>query len=315
MSVEMNASLEGFSSRAATFTADIDQALWINLVLSVVLFLSVIAPMLYFAWKYRESNVKDENIENVIHHTGLEITWTVIPTLMLGVFFWYGYTTMRTLRTMPDAATSITVAVQGKKWSWDYTYAANANGFVHKTTDLFVPVDQNVILEMSAPLNDVIHSYFVPAFRMKEDVVPGRLTKQWFNSAVIGNYDVECAEYCGTRHSYMLSKIHVIDRATYDAWFNSDAKAPAGFEVKMSKGQEVFEGNGCNGCHSVTTDAILVGPSLMGLGTTKDAQYIKDAIATPDKVIASGFSAGVMTPYTLSDEDMNALVGYLKDGK
>jgi len=307
--------LEGFGSRAATFTADVDQALWINLVLSVVLFLSVVAPMLYFAWKYRESNVKDEDIENVIHHTGLEITWTVIPTLMLAVFFWYGYTSMRTLRTMPDAASSIVVAVEGKKWSWNYTYAANANGYVHKTAELFVPVDQNIILEMKAPLNDVIHSYFVPAFRMKEDVVPGRLTKQWFNSTVIGNYDVECAEYCGTQHSHMLSKIHVIDRATYDAWFNSDAKAPAGFEVKMSKGQEVFEGNGCSGCHSATADTIIVGPSLMGIGNKKDAQYIKDSIMTPDKVIAPGFSAGVMPASTLTEEDMTALIQYLKDGK
>ncbi len=307
--------LEGFGSRAATFTADVDQAIYINFVLSIVLFLSVVAPMLYFAWKYRESNVKDENIENIVHHTGLEITWTVIPTLMLAVFFWYGYTSMRTLRTMPDAASSITVQVEGKKWSWNYTYPANANGYVHKTAELFVPVDQNIILEMGAPLNDVIHSYFVPAFRMKEDVVPGRLTKQWFNSTVIGNYDVECAEYCGTRHSYMLSKIHVIDRATYDAWFNSDAKAPAGFEVAMSKGQEVFEANGCNGCHSVADDSILVGPSLMGIGEKKDAQYIKDALATPDKVIAEGFSAGIMTPYTLSEEDMTALIQYLKDGK
>ncbi len=84
MSVEMNTSnvLEGFTSSAATFSADIDQALWVNLVLSIVLFLSVVAPMLYFAWKYRESNVKDENIENIVHHTGLEITSTVIPTLV-----------------------------------------------------------------------------------------------------------------------------------------------------------------------------------------------------------------------------------------
>jgi len=305
--------LEGFNSQAATFAADIDQALYINLIFSIILAFSVIGPMLYLAWKYRASKVKNEDIENIVHHTGLEITWTVIPTIMMFTLFYYGYTSMRTLRTMPDVKDSIVITLEGKKWSWNYTYPANADGYVHKTGELYVPKDQNIILNMSAPLNDVIHSFYVPAFRMKEDVVPGRITKQWFKSEVIGSYDVECAEYCGTRHSYMLSKINVISRAEYDAWFNSSKRTPGAEDKKISKGQEVYEQNGCSGCHSINSDAVLVGPSLMGIADKRSTQYIKDAIVTPNKDIPAGFTAGIMPPFNLSDEDMKELLKFFNN--
>lgn len=304
--------LEGFNTSATTIASHIDQAFWVHIWISVALFCSVVLPMLYFAWKYRESNVKDEEIENFTHHTGLEITWTVIPTIMLMVFFWYGYDSMKTARTMPDASTSIVVDLEGKKWSWNYTYPANANGYVHKSAELFVPKGQNVILSMSAPINDVIHSYYVPAFRMKEDVVPGRVTKQWFNSDAIGVYDVECAEYCGTRHSYMYSKIHVMEPSEYAAWFESDKRTPGAEDVVISKGQELYESNGCNGCHSVADDSILVGPSLKGITAKYDAAYLKDAIVNPDKDVPEGFYPGVMPAFSMSDEEVSELLDYLK---
>jgi cytochrome c oxidase subunit 2 len=306
--------LEGFKSQAATFAADVDQALYINLIFSIILFISVIGPMLYFVWKYRASKVKDEDIENIVHHTGLEITWTVIPTAMMFILFYYGYSSMRVLRTMPDASTAININLEGKKWSWNFTYPANANGFVHKKVpELYVPIDQNIILNQHAPINDVIHSFFVPAFRMKEDVVPGRVTKQWFKSETLGTYDAECAEYCGTRHSKMLTKIHVIPRADYDAWFNSEKRFPGAPDKKISKGEAVFNDNGCTSCHSITDDSILVGPSLMGVGDRRSAQYIKDALRTPNKDVPKGFSAGVMPAFNLSDEDMKALLQFFNN--
>lgn len=304
--------LDGFDgASAATFAADVDQAFWINFWVSIVLGLSVILPMLYFAWKYNANKVKDEDIENITHHTGLEITWTVVPTILLMVLFWFGYDSMKTLRTMPDSDKSITIALQGKKWSWSYTYPANANGYVHKTAELYVPVDQNIILNMTAPIDDVLHAYYVPAFRMKEDIVPGRMTKQWFNSPRLGTYIVECAEYCGTNHSYMYSKIHVIERADYDAWINSEDSKPAAFATGASKGQELFDNNGCASCHSILDDSTIVGPSLMGITAKKDSQYLKDAIINPDKDIAEGFSPGIMGAVTMSDEDISELYSYI----
>ena len=312
--MDVNNTLSGFNTMAATFATDFDQAFWINFWISIVLGLSVIVPMLYFAWKYRESNVKDEDIENYTHNTALEIAWTLIPTALLMVLFYYGYTSMQALRTMPEKSQSIVIEVEGKKWSWKHTYPANKNGYVHKHAELYVPIDQNVILEMSAPLNDVIHAYYVPAFRMKEDVIPGRVTKQWFKSTVLGTYDVECAEYCGTRHSYMYSKIHVIPRAEYDAWFESDSKVgPGEKEVAMSKGQELYEANGCNGCHSIDTDSTLVGPSLKGL--KYDTTYLKDAIVNPDKDVPEGFSPGVMPPFALPDADVAEMIKYIQSAK
>jgi len=327
--MDVNNTLQGFNSMAATFSADFDQAFWINFWISIVLGLTVLVPMFYFAWKYRESNVKDEDIVNLSHNTPLEIAWTLIPTALMMVLFYYGYTSMKTLRTMPAASESITVKVEGSKWKWKYEYPANKAGHVHKITSVFdkkigdvqrglyVPVGQKVILEMTSPLNDVIHSYFVPAFRMKEDVVPGRTTKQWFEASKVGEYEVECAEYCGTAHSYMYSKIVVMERADYDKWFESSAKSP--FEDAnapvASKGQSLYEDNGCAGCHSIDTDATLVGPGLKGIGAKYDASYLKDAIVTPDKNVPEGFTAGVMPPFAIPDADVAALVEYMTTGK
>ena len=305
--------LEGFNSSAATFAADVDQAFWIHIWISVGLFLSVIGPMFYFAWKYRADKVKNEDIGDLTHHTLLEITWTVIPVALLMLFFYYGYSSMQVLRTMPAESESIVINMEGKKWSWSHTYPANKSGFVHKTAELYVPKDQNIILKMTAPINDVIHSYYVPAFRMKEDVVPGRMTQQWFNSPVVGSYDVECAEYCGTRHSYMLSKINVMERAEYDEWFESSKRTPGAADVKISKGQEIYESNGCAGCHSIDTAATLVGPSLMGIGDKYDAAYLKDAILNPDKDVPAGFTAGVMPPFAMSDADVDEVIKYFNN--
>lgn len=309
----MSNTLQGFDARAATFAADVDYAFWLNFAISIVLFLSVVIPMLYFAWKYRADKVKNEDVENVTHNTTLEIAWTLIPTAMLMVLFYYGYTSMRALRTMPAESNSVVVHVEGKKWSWSYTYPANKSGFVHKTAELYVPKDQNVILKMTAPLNDVLHSYYVPAFRMKEDVVPGRTTQQWFNSTVLGTYDVECAEYCGTRHSYMYSKINVLEKAEYDAWFESGKRTPGAADVTISKGQELYESNGCAGCHSIDTPATLVGPSLMGIGDKYDATYLKNAILNPDKDVPAGFTAGIMPPFAMSDSDIDEVVKYFNN--
>ena len=325
----MSNSLQGFDARAATFAADVDHAFWLNFWISIVLGLSVIIPMVYFAWKYRESNVKNEDIENVTHNTALEIAWTLIPTAMLMVLFYYGYTSMQALRTMPAESESIVVQVEGSKWKWKYEYPANKSGHVHKITSvydkklggvqrgLYVPKGQNIILEMTAPLNDVIHAWFVPAFRMKEDVVPGRITKQWFNSNVPGEYVVECAEYCGTAHSYMYSKVVVMEQADYDKWFESTAKSP--FEdpdaAEIPKGQQIYEDNGCAGCHSIDTDATLVGPALKGIGTKYDTAYLKDAIVNPDKDVPTGFYPGVMPPFALPDADVAELVKYMQSAK
>ncbi|MDQ7044681.1 MAG: cytochrome c oxidase subunit II [Sulfurimonas sp.] len=324
--------LDGFAgASAATFAADVDNAFWINFWVSIVLGLSVLIPMVYFAWKYRESNVKDEDIQSITHHTGLEITWTLIPTAMLMVLFWFGYDSMKVLRTMPDADKSITIQVEGSKWKWRYEYPANTDGLVHKlggafikpkydengvliekgTMDksaLYVPVNTNIILEMTAPIDDVIHAFFVPAFRMKEDVVPGRVTKQWFNSPEVGEYDVECAEYCGTDHSYMYSRIVVLPKAEYEAWFNSSLETPEGNYDKS--GAALLQQHGCKSCHATLTDAVFFGPTLKTRVLTEE--QVLDVINNgQDKL---GYAMGAMPAGLATGADAQEIAAYVAGG-
>lgn len=323
--------LEGFNSSAAAFAADVDQAIFINFGLSAILFLSVVIPMLYFAWKYRASKVKNEEIENVTHHLPLEITWTVVPTIMLGIFFWYGYTSMKTLRTMPDVENSIVIKVEGSKWKWRYEYPPNENGYVHTlggaftkpvqdengkviekgTMDksaLYVPVGTNIILEMTAPLGDVIHSFYVPAFRMKEDVVPGRTTKQWFKADKVGEFEVECAEYCGTDHSYMYSRIVVLPKAEYEAWFNSNADTPKGNYAKG--GDAILQRHGCKSCHAITSDKLLVGPTLKTRTLTKE--QVLDVIKNGQNKL--GYDMGAMPAGLVTGADAQEIAAYVAGG-
>jgi len=323
--------LEGFNTSGTVIAEHINQALEINLIISLVLFASVVFPMLYLAWRYRESNVKDEEIENVTHNTLLEIVWTVIPTIMLFVFFWYGYTSMVTARTMPAVEESIVINVEGSKWKWRYEYPANANGFVHKLggaytkpvsdengkiiekgtmgkSALYVPVGTNVILNMTAPVDDVIHAFFIPAFRMKEDVVPGRITKQWFNAENVGEYDIECAEYCGTDHSYMYSRLVVLPKDKYDEWFNSNADTPKGNYA--NSGDAVLQRHGCKSCHTVDTDKLLVGPTLQTRRLSKE--QILDVIKNgQDKL---GYAMGAMPADMATGADAEEIAEYVAGG-
>ena len=327
----MSNSLQGFDTMAATFAADVDYAFWLNFWISIILGLSVILPMIYFAWKYRASNVKDEEISNVTHNTTLEILWTLIPTAMLMVLFYYGYSSMKTLRTMPAESESIVVKVEGSKWKWRYEYPANANGYIHKLggayikpvidkngkvikegsmgkSALYVPAGTNIILKMTAPVGDVLHSFFIPAFRMKEDVVPGRTTKQWFNTDKVGEYDVECAEYCGTDHSYMYSRLVVLPKAKYEAWFNSKEDTPKGDYLKS--GDAVLQRHGCKSCHAITEDKVLVGPTLKSRKLT--VEQVLDVINNgQDKL---GYAMGAMPAGMATGADAKAIAAYVAGG-
>ena len=327
----MSNTLEGFDTMAATFAADVDFAFWLNFWISVILGLSVIVPMFYFAWKYRADKVKAEDISSVTHNTTLELLWTLIPTAMLMVLFYYGYSSMKTLRTMPAESEAIVVNVEGSKWKWRYEYTPNKSGFVHKLggaftkpsidengkvikkgtmgkSALYVPVDTNIILHMTAPLGDVIHAFFVPAFRMKEDVVPGRVTKQWFNASKVGEYEVECAEYCGTDHSYMYSRIVVLPKDKYEEWFNSNADTPKGNYA--NSGDALLQRHGCKSCHAITTDKRLVGPTLKTRRLTKE--QVLDVINNGQNKL--GFPMGAMPAGLATGKDAEEIAAYVAGG-
>ncbi|MBE0496768.1 MAG: cytochrome c oxidase subunit II [Campylobacterales bacterium] len=314
--------MEGVSS----FAKDVDLAIWVVIGMSLGIFVIVVGVMFYFLYKYSAKRHRRDQIKNIEHNLVLEIMWTVIPTFLLGVMFYYGYTSLKVMREIPED--NLHVKVTGQMWFWTHEYP---NGKV--TNDLYVPVGVNIKLDIGAKLNDVLHSYYVPAFRIKQDAVPGKVYSAWFRADKTGSYDVLCAEYCGTRHSYMLSKIHVIDKERFDTWYDSDQKTPfdePGVLVAQEHpGLAHLEANGCTGCHSLD-GSVVVGPSFQGIfgrtfnveegGTLKevlaDEAYLKRSILDPDGQIVEGFSGGMMQSYegVLSDEQIDEIVDYFKHG-
>jgi cytochrome c oxidase subunit 2 len=312
--------LEGFDKEASTFAADVDRAFWITNGISALMFLLVVGLMVYFIFRYHHTRVKSEEIRNIKDHIGLEVAWTVIPTLLLFVIFYYGYTAFREIRTLPKDA--FVVDVLGKRWSWTFTYP---NG--KTTSELYVPVGENIRLKLHAPENDVLHSFYVPAFRVKEDVVPGRVNHLWFKATVEGRYDVQCAEYCGVGHSRMLSKVEVMDKSAFDRWYHSDKLSPHDKSAPKDEGEVLYKTLGCASCHSLD-GTVIVGPSFKGIFGKKvkvltsgkpreivvDEAYISDSIRTPVKDVVEGFPEGVMPNLSalINDKQMEAIISFIK---
>lgn len=312
--------LEGFNRNASTFAADVDRAFWISTGISLTMLLLVAGLMIYFILRYHHSRVKPDEIRNIKDHLGLQIVWTVVPTILLFVVFYYGYSAFREMRTVPKDA--FEVDVLGKRWSWTFSYP---NG--KQTDELYVPAGENIRLRLHAPENDVLHSFYVPAFRVKEDVVPGRDTHLWFKATVEGRYDVECAEYCGTGHSMMLSKVEVMEKTAFDKWYASDKLSPHKEGAPKGEGEVLYKTLGCATCHSLD-GSVVVCPSFKGLFGSKvqvmtkgklreviaDEAYIRDSVLTPAKDVVKGFQEGVMPDFSdaIDKKQMDAIIAFIK---
>jgi cytochrome c oxidase subunit 2 len=312
--------LEGFNEEVSTFAADVDRAILISTAISAAMLLLVVGLMAFFIFRYHHSRVQPGDIRNIKDNLFLEIAWTVIPAILLFIIFYYGYSAFKQVRTMPEDA--FAVDVLGKRWSWTFTYP---NG--KQTAELYVPEEQNILLSLHAPVNDVLHSFYVPAFRIKEDAVPGRKTHLWFNATVPGRYDIQCAEYCGTGHSMMLSKVEVMEQAAFDTWYKSDKASPHGKSASKEKGEELYTTLGCSACHSLDGSTV-VGPSFKGRYGKKtkvltkgklrevlvDDQYIRDSVRTPAKDVVEGFPEGVMPDFSdqISNEQMDEIIEFIK---
>jgi len=303
--------MEGVSS----FAGEIDYVFWTVNLICLFLFVITIGAMLIFIYKYNENKSKLEDTENIKHNTPLEIAWTVIPTILMMVIFYLGLDALKVQRTMPKDKDAIVVEVIGKKWSWTHEYT---NG--KKSADLVVPVNTNIKLNMTAPIGDVLHSYFVAAFRIKEDVIPGQVTKLWFNATKIGEYDIQCAEYCGTRHAYMRGLVKVVSQEDYEEFINPTV-------VAAKSAADVFTEAGCIGCHTLD-GTVSAGPSfkdiynteitVMANGVsktvTRDEAYLLRAIEDPDAEVVEGFTAGMMPSFkgAINADDMKIVMNYFK---
>ena len=201
---------------ASNFADSVDTAFLIVLVISVFFLVLITALMIFFVFKYsRKKNPVGTNIHSSI---SLEITWTVIPTLLTLVMFWYGWTGYKEMVNIPEDAMKIDVTAQ--MWKWTFKYA---NGVESDT--LFVPA--NTPVEVFLHSRDVSHAFFVPAFRVKKDVIPGRTNKAWF-IAKPGSYDLACAEYCGLNHSGMYTRVVAIPIAEFNILLENKLKISGG---------------------------------------------------------------------------------------
>lgn len=187
----------------------VDDSFIFILVICVFLLVGVTAAMIYFVVRFSEKNNPKPD-QTLTGNTTLEIAWTVIPLLLVLAMFFYGYEGFHLMRNPPPDA--MVVKVTGKMWFWHFEYA---NGKQSDTT-LYLPEGKNIKFELTSA--DVNHSFYVSAFRTKEDCIPGRVNYMWFNATKVGTYDIECAEYCGLNHSYMLGKVKVIPENEFNAW-------------------------------------------------------------------------------------------------
>lgn len=199
---------------ASNFAHDVDAVFLFTLIVSVFFLVLITGLMIYFVIRYdRKRNPKATNVHG---NVGLEIAWTVIPTILVLIMFWWGWKGYSDMSDVPEDA--LTIDVNAQMWKWDFKYA---NGKV--ADSLYVPVNTPIKLNLISL--DVTHAFYIPAFRIKKDVYPNQSRVVWFESDEIGDYDIACAEYCGLNHSYMYNKVKVVSEAKFNDWLNSGSSA------------------------------------------------------------------------------------------
>ncbi len=311
-----------FSSNLSNFSEGVDTAFVV--ILSVILFFLVglTAALIYFLVRYRES--RNPVAEQIHGNNKLEVIWTVIPLMIVLAMFYFGWTAYKPMESAPPDD-AIQIETTARMWKWNFRYE---NG--KRLDSLVVPAGKPVSLNMQAL--DVIHSFYIPAFRLKKDIVPGTPRNAWFIANSPGTYDLFCTEYCGLEHSSMITTVTVMTQEDYDAFFagseDEAAETAAAVEITPAmRGAEIVQQIGCNACH--TTDGTTrVGPSYLGLfgkeetvitngkerTITVDEEYIHRSILDPNADIVEGFNKGLMLSYEgqLSEEEIALIIEYIK---
>lgn len=288
-------------------TGKVDSAFIFIVVCCVILLAVVTISMVVFLIKYNRD--RHPRPERVKESALLEVVWTVIPTILVIFMFYFGWVDFEYIRNPPKDA--LTVNVTARQWSWLFTYD---NG--RQTDVLNVPLGRPVKLLMTSV--DVLHSLFIPAYRIKEDCVPGMTTHLWFTANEPGAYDIFCTEYCGVGHSHMRSQVVAMTPEDFRKWFSA---APGRTVAEL--GPNILQAKGCLGCHSLDGSQ-KVGPTFKGLPGRKesvvqagrekqiivDEAFIREHILNPRSVTVKGFPA-VMPQIPMTDEELTTIVNYL----
>ncbi|HTX73089.1 MAG TPA: cytochrome c oxidase subunit II [Rectinemataceae bacterium] len=295
----------------------VNEAFYFIAAFSFLLLFGIVFLMVYFLVRYRQSR---NPVATEIHgNAWLEALWVVLPTLLALAMFGYGLTGYRFLRSPPAGALEVTV--HSRQWSWLFEYP---NG--SRSPDLVVPEGRDVRLTLTS--DDVIHAFYVPAFRIQVDTVPGMKTQAWFHGGSVGSYDILCAQYCGQGHSAMLAKLYVVPAEDYSRWYGGGIVELAGTKLPSAHatGVDLLTQRGCLSCHSLDGTK-KVGPTFKGLFGSRvevytngverelvaDESYIRSSILDPGADIVDGYSNIMPTGAgQLSDAELDDIVGTLK---
>jgi cytochrome c oxidase subunit II len=298
-----------FPDQASTVSGGVDTLFFFITAVSVFFSVLIVGVIFYFFVKYRRRS-EDEIPRPIEGSNKLELTWTLVPfglAMMMFVGGAYVYFTMaRPPRDTMD------IYIVGKQWMWKIQHPEGNR----EINELHVPVNTSIRLTMTT--EDVLHSFYIPDFRIKQDVVPGRYTTMWFKATKPGQYHIFCAEYCGTNHSGMIGTIYVMEPSEYEAWLSGGAAEGS----LASQGQKVFQDLACNTCHR--SDAQGRGPMLDGIfGKTQqlqggqtivaDESYLRESILNPRAKLVAGFEP-IMPTFQgqVSEEQLLQLIAYIK---
>lgn len=310
-------------TKASNFVQGVDTAFLVIMGISFLFLIGLTVVMLVFMFKYnKKKHPKATQIEG---STKLEIIWTVIPFLITMLMFYYGWAGWKPMQRAPKDAMEITA--YGRMWNFSFEYE---NG--RRTDTLFLPKDQAIKLNLVAM--DVLHSLYIPAFRVKQDMVPGKKDNfMWFEPQKVGTFELFCAEYCGLQHSYMYTYVEVMEDSVFQTWIadtTNVAASAAEIDSPAATGRRIMQNIGCFACHTVDGTK-LVGPSFKGIwgeeqtvktgretrNITVDEEYVRRSIYDPGADVVDGFNKGLMVSYEgqLSDDDIDNIIEYLKTVK
>lgn len=297
----------------STIAPEVDALFNFILYASMVLFVIVVVGMVTFVVRYRRRG-EARTTPGIAHNIKLELAWSIIPTILVIIVFVWGFRVFLKMHVVPKDAYEIKVT--GQKWFWSFDYPNGAS----TVNDLVTPAGKAVKLLMSS--RDVIHSFYVPDFRVKMDVLPNRYTVTWFEAMSPGEHNLFCAEYCGTSHSDMIGRVRVLGEREFAEWLEAGAGAGEGLSLE-AYGEQLYTAKACHTCHRI--DGVAhTGPSFLGIygaarelsdGSTVpvDENYLRESILNPQAKIVAGYQP-VMPTYQglLNDRQVDALIAFIK---
>ncbi len=299
----------------STVAHEVDSTFMFIVWMSTFFFLLIVGLMVFFAWRYRRRSGDEVKLDTGPTHSKLlEATWIGIPLVLVMIIFVWGFRGYMRMRVVP--ANALEIKVTGQQWFWSFSYPSGAT----TVNELVVPADQPIKLLMSS--KDVIHSFYVPAFRIKQDVLPNRYTVAWFESKYPGSYQLFCAEYCGTNHSEMIGKVRVLPHAEYASWLEQSTAEVTGLSP-VDYGRQLYKSKACITCHTVDGSPGN-GPSFLGVFGKEtdfadgselvvDENYIRESILSPRAKVVAGFQP-IMPTYqgVLTDKEIDGLIAFIK---